>query len=154
MPLAVQGGVWALFLALVHSPQEEQRGRALVVSSSASRCSRDAPHRTRPLAFLGRAIGRGEATPITDHGNEFAGAFRRRCRQRGTRRRGTRRRLGKVGEHGSIAIVERFMRSMKSECTRRILVPFRLAEMRSELDCYTAWYNEHRPHDALGGARV
>ncbi len=56
-----------------------------------------------------------------------------------------------MGEHGSIAIVERFIRSMKSECTRRIMVPFRLAEMRFEMGCYATWYNEHRPHQALNG---
>lgn len=100
-------------------------------------------------SFLSRATRCAEATPrtvITDHGNEFAGEFRRRCR-----RRGIRRRLGKVGEHGSIAIVERFIRTLKAECTLRILVPFRMAEMRSELDSYAVWYNEHRPHEALGG---
>ena len=32
-------------------------------------------------------------------------------------------RFGKIGEHGSIARVERFHRSMKDECTRRIIVP-------------------------------
>ena len=31
-------------------------------------------------------------------------------------------RYGAVGRHGSIAIVERFIRAMKSECTSRILV--------------------------------
>ena len=30
-------------------------------------------------------------------------------------------------------------------------MPFRLAEMRSELGCYATWFNEHRPHEALGG---
>ncbi|MCP3994054.1 MAG: transposase, partial [bacterium] len=60
-------------------------------------------------------------------------------------------RFGAVGQHGSITIVERFIRSMKSECTRRILVPFRLDEMRRELSSYASWYNEHRPHMGLDG---
>lgn len=30
-------------------------------------------------------------------------------------------------------------------------MPFRLAAMRSELGCYATWFNEHRPHEALGG---
>ena len=40
---------------------------------------------------------------------------------------------------------------MKTECARRILVPFRLQAMRAEVSFYLALYNEHRPHSALGG---
>jgi len=43
------------------------------------------------------------------------------------------------------------IRSMKSECTRRILVPFRLSTMGGELGDYATWFNEHRSHEALGG---
>ena len=42
-------------------------------------------------------------------------------------------------------------RSMKTECTRAILVPLRLADIRHELALYLAWYNQHRPHQGLGG---
>ena len=56
-----------------------------------------------------------------------------------------------VGKHGSIAVVERFIRSMKDECTRRILVPLRRGAMRTELSLYVGWYNEHRPHQWLEG---
>jgi transposase InsO family protein len=41
------------------------------------------------------------------------------------KRRGIWLRYGAVGKHGSIAIVERFIRSMKQECTRRLVVPLR-----------------------------
>lgn len=107
------------------------------------------PSSPEVASFLSRAIRCAGATPrtvITDHGNEFAGEFRRCCRQRGIRQR-----LGKVGEHGSIAIVERLIRSLKAECVEKMLVPFRMAEMRSELGSYSTWFNEHRPHEALGG---
>ncbi len=40
---------------------------------------------------------------------------------------------------------------MKNECTRRILVPLALEAMRHELTVYLAWFNEHRPSQALGG---
>jgi hypothetical protein len=60
-------------------------------------------------------------------------------------------RFGAVGEHGSIAIVERFIRSMKNECTSRILVSLGLESMRHELAYYVVWYNHHRPSQALGG---
>ena len=100
-------------------------------------------------SFLGRAIGKLGSRPrviITDQGKEFSSAYRSWCR-----RHGIRPRYGAVGKSGSIAIVERFIRSMKSECTRRIIMPFRLNAMRHELGCYVTWYNEHRPHTALGG---
>ncbi len=41
---------------------------------------------------------------------------------------------------------------MKVECTRQILVPFRLDAMREELALYVTWYNEYRPHQGLDGA--
>ena len=101
-------------------------------------------------SFLGMAMRRSGSKPksiIADKGKEFfCQAFRDWCR-----RKGIRPRYGAVGEHGSIAIVERFIRSMKSECTRRITVPFRLASMRHELGCYAGWYNEHRPHTGIEG---
>ena len=41
---------------------------------------------------------------------------------------------------------------MKQECFRRLsVVPFALAAFESELDAYSVWYVEHRPHTALGG---
>jgi transposase InsO family protein len=107
------------------------------------------PNSVEVTSFLKAAIERAKATPstiITDRGRDFGGAFHLWCRLRGIRRR-----LGAVAEHGSIAIVERFIRSMKSECTRRILVPFQLAAMQDELDGYATWFNEHRPNEALGG---
>jgi transposase InsO family protein len=99
---------------------------------------------------LSRAIHRAGRSPkyiISDKGKQFwCRSFKRWCR-----RRSIRPRFGAVGEHGSIAIVERFIRSMKNECTFRILVPLRLDAMRCELGLYAVWYNEHRPSQALGG---
>ena len=101
-------------------------------------------------AFLGRAIRRAGSKPksiITDKGKEFdCWQFKSWCR-----RRDIALRFGAIGKHGSIAVVERFIRSMKSECTRRILVPYRLDAMQRELGFYTTWYNEHRPHMRLAG---
>ena len=59
--------------------------------------------------------------------------------------------IGAVGKYGSIAVIERFIRTLKSECTRRIVVPLRRRNMRTELTCHLDWYSEHRPHDALDG---
>jgi len=50
-------------------------------------------------------------------------------------------------------VIERCIRSIKNECTRRlILVPYRLAAFKQELTLYFSWYNGHRPHSPLGGA--
>ena len=59
--------------------------------------------------------------------------------------------VGAVQQHGSICVVERFIRSMKNECTRRILVPLALEAMRRELLFYVVWFNEYRPSQALDG---
>ncbi|MDP6718918.1 MAG: integrase core domain-containing protein, partial [Pirellulaceae bacterium] len=47
--------------------------------------------------------------------------------------------------------VERLIRTLKDECTRRITVPVRHREFRNELLFYLAWYNEYRPHTTLDG---
>jgi len=48
-------------------------------------------------------------------------------------------------------VVERFIRTMKTECTRKILFPYRLDGIREELAYYAAWFNEYRPHSYLCG---
>ena len=72
--------------------------------------------------MLGRAIINAGCAPshlITDQGTQFTeGGFRRWCR-----RRGIRQRFGAVQKYGSISVIERLLRSMKSEALRRIVVP-------------------------------
>jgi transposase InsO family protein len=60
--------------------------------------------------------------------------------------------FGAVGQHGSIAVIERFFRSFKGECMRRILVPYNLDDVRHEIELYVTWYNNLRPHETLDGA--
>jgi transposase InsO family protein len=92
-------------------------------------------------------VGRYSRYVITDKGGQFWNAsWRKWCWERGIRPR-----YGAVGRHGSIAIVERFIRAMKTECTSKILVPLADQTMRRELALYAIWYNEHRPHQALEG---
>ena len=95
-------------------------------------------------AFLDRAIRRAGAASrhlITDQGGQFTdGAFGRWCR-----RRGIRQRFGAVGKYGSIAVIERLMRTIKTEGTRRLLlVPYRQQRFRHEISLYVGWYNTHR----------
>ena len=101
-------------------------------------------------AFLGRAVGKADAKPktlITDQGIQFTdGNFRKWCR-----RRGIFQRFGAVGKYGSIAVVERLIRTIKSECTRKLLVPYRRDDFRRELFFFVIWYNRHRPHEVLDG---
>ena len=94
-----------------------------------------------------RRVGCPPKYIITDQGSQFRGGSWRRC----CRGRGIRPRFGAVGKHGSIAIVERFIRALKDECTTRMLVPLNLSAMRFELGLYAAWYNEYRPSQTLGG---
>jgi transposase InsO family protein len=102
-------------------------------------------------AFLGRARRRATRKPrhlITDQGIQFTDdAFRGWCS-----RRGIQQRFGAVGKYGSIAVVERLIRSIKNECTQRLLVPYQREAFRHELALYISWYNRHRPHDVLEGA--
>jgi transposase InsO family protein len=109
------------------------------------------PTAARVTAFLRHTIRQVRAKPrylISDRGPQFwCGEFKRWCS-----RRGIRPRFGAVGKHGGIAVIERFVRSMKEEYLRRILLPLRETELRRELDLYVTWYNKHRPHTALDGA--
>jgi len=99
---------------------------------------------------LDRAIARVGAAPkytVTDQGVQFRDVFKRWCR-----RTGVAPRFGAVGKHGSIAVTERFILSMKTEFLRRILVPFDGLELRNAIARYIDWYNGCRPHRSLGGA--
>jgi putative transposase len=101
----------------------------------------------RSLSLAVSRVGRSPKYVITDKGRQFwCDSFKRWCRLKGIRPR-----FGAVGEHGSLAVVERFIRSMKNECTRHILVPLHLQAMRRELDYYAVWYNHHRPSQAFEG---
>ena len=86
---------------------------------------------------------------ITDQGIQFtAKGFRRWCR-----RRGIQHRFGAIGKYGSLAVIERCIRTLKTECTRLlILVSYHLAAFRQELNFYCSWYNGNRPHSWLAGA--
>ena len=94
-----------------------------------------------------RAAGTAPKHLISDQGLQFTEQnFPRWCRGRGIQHR-----FGAVGKYGSIAVVERLMRTLKSECMRRlVLVPFRCADFLRELSLWRDWYNTQRPHETLG----
>ena len=124
----------------------DQMSRALVGFAVFS----GSPSSKQIQAFLARVIRASGLTPryvVADKGKQFwCRSFKRWCK-----RRGIRPRYGAVGEPASIAIVERFIRSMKQECTRCLLVPLSLEAMRREIRLYSTWYNTQRPHMTLAG---
>ncbi len=102
-------------------------------------------------AFLGRTIAKAKQPPkyiVCDRGPQFdCEGFRDWCRRKGIKRP----RYGAVGRHGSIAVVERFILTLKTLLACLFLVSYRRANLQRELDAIVAWYNQHRPHEWLGG---
>lgn len=100
----------------------------------------------RMLQEAAASHGRPPRYTVTDQGKEFQDDYRAWCKSRGVKPR-----YGAIGKHGSIALIERFHRTLKSEGLRRILVPLAIDEMQRELDLFCRWYNVHRPHRGLHG---
>lgn len=101
-------------------------------------------------AFLGRTVRCTDAPKyiVCDRDSIFdCDAFRRWVERNGIKPP----RYGAVGQHGSIAVVERLIRTLKDECTRRITVPLCHRQFRNELHFYIDWHNEYRPHTTLDG---
>jgi len=100
--------------------------------------------------FLECAIHSASATPkyiVCDKGQQFwCSVFKDWCDGQGITPR-----FGAVGQHGSIALIERFILSLKNECTRIILVPLRREAFHRELRFFEVWFNQHRPHSTLDG---
>ena len=60
-------------------------------------------------------------------------------------------RFGAIGEHGSIAVIERLILTLKQGIGWLTLVPLRRRAFLRELRYLASWYNSHRPHMTLGG---
>jgi len=99
---------------------------------------------------LDRAIERLGRTPkytVTDQGPQFQAEYRGWCK-----RHAVKPRFGAIGKHGSIAVTERAIRSIKDEGIRPTTVPLGLVVMCRLMSLYAYWYNTCRPHSSLGGA--
>lgn len=66
------------------------------------------------------------------------------------RRHGVGRRYGRVGKKGSIAIIERFWRSMKHEYVRHLFLYRSTKWLDGKLASYATRFKAHRPHQGLG----
>ncbi len=111
---------------------------------------RAAPSSQQIQQFLDRAVRRSKQKPryiLSDRGTQFF------CKsfKAWAKRRDIRPRYGRLGEVAGICIIERFILSLKQECTRRLLVPLSEQTLRRELELYATWYNEVRPHTTLDG---
>jgi len=81
-------------------------------------------------AFLGRAIAKAKKAPryiICDRGGQFdCSGFRAWCKRQGIKPP----RYGAIGKHGSIAVVERFILTLKTLLACLLLVPYRREKLR------------------------
>ena len=107
------------------------------------------PKSVEVRTFLGRLVKRHGAPTyiISDKGPQFdCAGFRTWCHSKGIEPR-----YASTGSLRATAIIERFFLSLKEEWLRRILVPLRRDAIRRELSCYFRWFEQHRPHQGLGG---
>jgi hypothetical protein len=56
-----------------------------------------------------------------------------------------------LGQHGSIAVIERLILTLKQNIAWLALVPLRRRVFHREITELALWYNGHRPHMSLGG---
>lgn len=130
---------------------------ALVLDHYSRRAVGFAVFSTQPTSeqvrrLLGRLMGAAGVVPrylVTDSGIQFTcTTFKSWCR-----RRDIQHRRGAVGKRGSIAVVERFIRTLKDGCTRVLaVVPLGRRRFQREVRFFLAWYNADRPHMTLNGA--
>ena len=110
-----------------------------------------APKSEEVCQFLGQVIGKVGAAPkylVTDQGKQFSSqGFRSWCL-----RHAIRQRLGAVGKHGSIAVAERFIRTLKESMRTLTQVPLLRRSFYREVTLTVCWYNTSRPHMTLKGA--
>jgi transposase InsO family protein len=85
---------------------------------------------------------------ITDQEGVFASdTFRELLRQWNVRQR-----FGAVGRHGSIAVTDRAILTLKQEWLRRVPVIRDMAYLGQLLSDFSDFYNEWRGHSTIGGA--
>ena len=66
---------------------------------------------------------------------------------------GVRQRFGAVGQQGSISVTERAIRTLKHEWLNRVPLIGGMEHLGALLSGFETYYNDWRPHMALGGQR-
>jgi transposase InsO family protein len=94
-----------------------------------------------------RRAGRVPKYTVSDQGSEFGEEYLEWCDDHGVRAR-----FGAVGRHGSIAVEERFIRTLKEEGLAHEMVSLQRSGFCASLARFEGWYNEVRPHSSVGGA--
>ncbi len=59
-------------------------------------------------------------------------------------------RFGAVGQHGSIAVTERVIETLKYEWLKRVAIIRGYTHLLTLCEDFVVWYNEWRPHEFLG----
>ena len=112
---------------------------------------KDQPTSEAVCRFLGRTItkaGKGPKYIVCDRGGQFdCDRFRQWCGKKGIKPP----RYGAIGKHGSLAVVERVILTIKCLLLQLPLMPYRHDAFLRELTNVTGWYNAFRPHTWLGG---
>jgi transposase InsO family protein len=108
------------------------------------------PPSTEIARFVSRATrkcGR-PAHFVSDRGACFTGGvFRRRLE-----RLGVKQRFGAIGKKGSIALIERFWRTLKDTLGLRLVRPLAAEDLMETIALGLVHYAHFRPHQGLGGA--
>jgi putative transposase len=111
---------------------------------------RKEPTAEEVLDILDRAIRR-HGRPghfVSDQGSQFtAEVFRERLEALSIGQR-----FGAIGQYGSIAVIERFWRTLKELLGVKLWPPLSAAHLEVRVELALAYYSHLRPHQGFGGA--
>ena len=85
---------------------------------------------------------------VSDQGSQFTAAVFRQTLEALR----IRQRFGAIGQYGSIAVIERFWRTLKELLGVRLWPPLSKAQLEARTELALAYYSDYRPHQGLGGA--
>ena len=111
---------------------------------------RSEPSARQVLDVLERAM-RKHGRPrhfVSDQGSQFTAAVFRETLDA----LGIRQRFGAIGQYGSIAVIERFWRTLKELLGVRLWPPLSKAHLVARTELALAYYSHYRPHQGLRGA--